>query len=528
MKGNHAPAAEGNPQNSSGHSRLAVMADKFVAAVPAGMRTLMCCAVIIAVAFCVFIVNRADPPHIFWDENYHVTSTERYLEGMMQFEPHPPLGLMMIAVGEYFSHANDGVDMHALVRTKEINGDDMPANFSFAGMRLMPSLFAAFGALLFFALIYELLENRLYALLFTSLYVFENAFVVHFRATHLDSFQMFFTLGSLWYFARLWKSIEVLKWWQYALLAVWCALAMMVKVNAVFLVVLFPMLYIKDVKQHPKNSRTNWVADAFTKGSSSLVAALAVFFMVFYVHALFSRNPPDANTPAGQQDIANMSPRYREYIDKHEALTPVMVYIIARDYFHFMYKDHEGVPKLNPNNPGENGSYPWHWPFHDRNINYRWDSADGKTAYVQLVGNQLAWYCGTASVILALILVINYRIFAVLPRGSMRTYSMIEAFTLLYVAFMALNLWMISQRVLYLYHYFMGLAISYALLTLMWKYLCEIHPRFNKHRLKILATTVSLFALSYWFFLPLTNHYPMTKQQCERRNVWISHIVDCQ
>ena len=45
-------------------------------------------------------MHRADPPHIFWDENYHVTSAERYLEGVAQFEPHPPLGLMLIAAGE--------------------------------------------------------------------------------------------------------------------------------------------------------------------------------------------------------------------------------------------------------------------------------------------------------------------------------------------------------------------------------------------------------------------------------------------
>lgn len=487
-----------------------------------------CYLMVAVVAYFCFVANRADPPHIFWDENYHVTSAQRYIDDLAQLEPHPPLGLMLIAVGEYLSGANDGVDKHVLDNTKQISGDDLPKGFSFAGMRLMPSLFAAFGALVFFALIYELLENRLYALLFTSLYLFENAFVVHFRATHLDSFQMFFTIGALWYFTRLWKTTQVLKWWQYALLGVWCALSIMVKVNAVILLVLFPVLYFKDVRQQPKDARINWPIDFLSKSGSAIAAVLVIFFAVFFVHALHSRNLAPTDTPARSQDLANMSPEYRQYLEKHETLTPRMVVIMAVDYFKFMDKDHKGVPKLDVTKPGENGSHPLHWPFHDRNINYRWDSADGKTSYVQLIGNQPAWYCGTAAVILSLLLVINYRVFGIQPRGTMRTYHLIEVFTAMWVVFMALHLWIISQRVLYLYHYFIGLMISYVLLALMWKYVAEIKPNFDRHKGKVLVGAVSFFALSYWFFLPLTNHYPMTKEQCELRNVWISHIVDCQ
>lgn len=504
------------------------LVDRIVSTVPAGFRSLVCYLVVLSVAFCVFVVNRADPPHIFWDENYHVTSAQRYIDGYMQFEPHPPLGLMLVAVGEYLSGANDGVDKHVLDRTKQIGGDDLPKDFSFAGMRLMPSLFAAFGGLMFFALLFELLENRLYALLFTSLYVFENAFVVHFRATHLDSFQMFFTLASLWYFVKLWKVVGTLRWWQYAALGALIALATMVKVNAAMLLITFPILYFKDARQQPKGARINWPIDFLTKSGSAIVAVLMVIFLVFWVHALHSRNIPDADASSTQQDYANMSPEYKQYLDNHETLTPKMIWIITRDYFKFMDKDHRGVPKLDVTKPGENGSHPLHWPFHDRNINYRWDSSDGKTSYVQLIGNQAAWYCGTAAMILSLILVINYRVLGINPRGTMRTYHLIELFTGLYVTYMALHLWIISQRVLYLYHYFIGLMLSYVLLALIWKYVAEFKPAFDRHKGKILAGTMTFFALSFWFFLPLTNHYPMTHEQCELRNIWVSHIVDCQ
>src|SRR5216110_3373104 len=75
--------------------------EKFIDTIPVAARSFICYAIVLAIAFCVFVVNRADPPHIFWDENYHVTSAQRYIDGLVQLEPHPPLGLMLIAAGEY-------------------------------------------------------------------------------------------------------------------------------------------------------------------------------------------------------------------------------------------------------------------------------------------------------------------------------------------------------------------------------------------------------------------------------------------
>lgn len=494
----------------------------------ARLQTVLCYLLVFSIAYCCYVANRAEPTHIFWDENYHVTSAERYLEGIAQFEPHPPLALMLIAAGEALSSSNTGIDKHILTTTKQISGDALPEGFSFAGMRLMPSLFAAFGALAFFGLIYQLIPNRIHALLLSSLYLFENAFTVHFRAVHLDSFQMFFSIVALWQFVRLWQRPTPLQPRHYAALSLWCALAIMVKVNAVFLLALFPILYFKDAVSQDRQHPPLWLADFASKSGAAVLSMLLVFFSVFYVHAKLTPNLPDGNTTAGKQDLSNMSPVYRAYLQQHQALTPKMVAVIARDYFMFMDKDHKGVPKLDTNKPGENGSHPLHWPFHDRNINYRWDSADGKTAYVELVGNQLSWYSGTAAVFFCFALIINYRLFALPLRGSLRTYHLIEVFSGLYLVFMLLHLWIISQRVMYLYHYFTGLLISYVLLALTWQYLCEMYAGFAKHRTTILVIACSAYLSSYLFFLPLSNHWPLTKQECERRNIGISHIVDCR
>ena len=197
---------------------------------------------------------------VFWDENYHITSAERYVEGVAQFEAHPPLGKLLIAAGEVLLQPNQQIDKHILTTTKNISGNDIPAGFSFAGMRLMPSLFAVLGAFFFFALMFTLTENRFLSVLLSGLYVFENAFIVHFRAAHLDSFQLCFSLAAFWYFVRLWRAERVASWREYAGLAAVIALAIMVKINSVLLLLLLDIrlvLYLSFLKNshHPRYLR---------------------------------------------------------------------------------------------------------------------------------------------------------------------------------------------------------------------------------------------------------------------------------
>jgi len=347
---------------------------------------------------------------------------------------------------------------------------------------------------------------------------------VHFRAVHLDSFQMFFCIASLWRFVVLWRRAATPSLTDYAGLTALITLGILVKVNAVVLLLLPPILYAcETVNRHRFN-----LPDFMRKTITSVLTGLAVTFAVFYLHIALTRQMPDQNTPAGSQDISNMSPAYQQFLREHGHVTPWLVVSFTRDYFKFMKKDHEGVPKLDPNKPGENGSHPLHWPFHDRNINYRWDSANGKTSYVELVGNQLTWYSGTFAVLFSLILIGNHRLFGTAPGCTPRTYQLIEIITGLYVAFMLMNLWLISQRVMYLYHYFIGLMLSYVLLALLWQYCSEVSTTFARRKTGILIGVMCAYFVSYLFFLPLSNHWPLTKAQCERRNIWISQIVSCR
>lgn len=497
------------------------------ARVPDWLRTGLCLLTVLVIGWCMYFVGHAEPKYAFWDENYHLTSAQRYVDGIAYLETHPPLGKLLIAVGEAFSDANAGVDKSSLSRTTYIDGDKLPQGFSFAGMRLMPSLFGALGALLFFGLMRELTDNRLLALLFSTLYLFENAWIVHFRAVHLDSFQMFFSLGALWLFIRLWKQPQPVSWRRYVDLAILCGLGIMVKINAALLLALFPVLYFRDAGTRAAGWEPGAQARHFLlKAGVSILALLLTALSILAVHALVARTAPDPATPLGEKDLPHMSATYLNYLNLKQTLTPSTLLAISGDYFRFMQVDNQGVPKLDVCKPGENGSHPLRWPLHDKTINYRWDSADGFTRYVQLAGNQVSWYLGLAAVLLSFLTIANRRLFKV-DVGNSRAYPLIEVFTALYVVFMLLHLYLGAQRVMYLYHYFLGLLISYILIVLNWQHLCEFHQLKARSRTLIVAGLSVAIIASGLFFLPLSNHKPLNKEQCERRNIF-SHIVDCQ
>jgi dolichyl-phosphate-mannose--protein O-mannosyl transferase len=469
--------------------------------------------------FC-FVQHRADPPMLFWDENYHVTSAERYVEGYAQLTPHPPLGLLLIAAGERLSGANRGLDKHILTTRKSITGEDLPKGFDFSGMRLMPALFAVLGALAFYGLMLEISGSAARAAVLSGLYLFENAFVVHFRAVHLEGIQMAFMVAALWQFVRCWKMRAPPGAGAYALLGALVALAVMVKVNAAFLAALPLLLGLRDLRLAP--------ARVAVGGSATALAAATVVLGVCWIHALVGHRPPDATTPGGEQDLRGMSAPYRAYASGERALGPAVLWAITRDSLRNLGTEHLNAPRRRPNDLSENGSQPWRWPFHDRNINYRWDSSNGSTAYVELAGNQLAWYSGTLAVLASLVLLVRHQVLRIVPAGRNSTWQLIECLVFVYLLFMAMSLWFESRRVMYLYHYFPGLLLSYVLLALWWQRARELSRRFARHATSVLASVIGLFLLCYLFFLPLSNHVPLTRAECEQRNIGFLHILDCR
>jgi dolichyl-phosphate-mannose--protein O-mannosyl transferase len=97
----------------------------------------------------------------------------------------------------------------------------------------------------------------------------------------------------------------------------------------------------------------------------------------------------------------------------------------------------------------------------------------------------------------------------------------------MYMLFWWFHVWLGTQRVMYIYHYFIGLSMSFFLVALCFKIVSRRVPFIARHRFSILCATSLAIAGTYLFYSPLTYHYPLTKPECEMRNVPVT-VVICQ
>ena len=96
-----------------------------------------------------------------------------------------------------------------------------------------------------------------------------------------------------------------------------------------------------------------------------------------------------------------------------------------------------------------------------------------------------------------------------------------------YVAFMALHGVLGTHRVMYLYHYFIGLLIALCLVPLVMQEAAERWPTVARRRVPAMAGMTALLLAGFLFYAPLTFHKPLTKAECERRNLF-QHVVECR
>lgn len=83
-------------------------------------------AVVLLLSFSIYFPFYGHPQAMFWDENYHVASAQKHIDGVMYMEPHPPLGKMLMAVGEVLFGDNSAVNKNALNTTDYLTGENAP------------------------------------------------------------------------------------------------------------------------------------------------------------------------------------------------------------------------------------------------------------------------------------------------------------------------------------------------------------------------------------------------------------------
>ncbi len=478
-------------------------------------------AVILVVSLGIYFPHYGSPQAMFWDENYHVPNAQKYVDGVMYMEPHPPLGKLLMAVGEVLFGGNEKVNKSKLLETDYLTGDNAPPEMTYKGFRWPSTVMMAVSVLFFFGIINCLTQRAWLAAAFTSMVIFDNALVIHSRAAHLDGIQLFFILAALYYFARTVTAFinhqKPIQLKHYAIIGLLVGLGIAVKVTAAILVLLLAMLYLVDQWQNIKT--WNWQALAkrlATTVPAGVIPIAIAFFGVFYIHI-------GLGSQVHQDRTYKASPEYLNQIRMGDSWSLKTFSLGMRDNWKFMSEYADGVPRLDECKADENGSYVMNWPLSSKTISYRWDknTVDGKTVtqYKYLIGNPIVWLSVIAGIILSSGLIIGRFIYNN-PIKDERLFYWICAFTGLYICYMIAVLQI--ERVMYLYHYLIALMFGAINLALVFNYIYrdEVIAN-NKHTIINASLFAALVIAVFAFFSPFTYGFGLTEDQFELRN-WFS------
>lgn len=485
-------------------------------------------------AFVTFFYNYTNPPYLYWDENYHIASAQKYLNEVYFMEPHPPLGKMMIAAGEALFDANEEDD--TFIGTDYAK--ELPAGFSFKGYRFFPVLFGWLVAPLLYLIFLAATRKPIWAFVLSFLYVFDNALVTHHRAAMLDSTMMFFCVAMIaLYFG-------VLKYKNHKngfplcslLFGVAFAGAMATKALALIMILLFPviLLHLRNVEKLKSSNVENALFQHFNISTFdlrrigqfltlSIAGFIIVYVGVWQLHFSMGKNVISSLPDYGYYQA---SEEYKAHLTQGTTNLPLML----RENLNFLSHYSGGVPKLNLCKSDENGSPFYFWPLGARSINYRWETPDGSFyQYITLQANPAVWGLALLGLFIAFGLIVGSWI---LPGSNKLTY---RNELLIWAGMWSSYMIAVARidRVMYLYHYFLPLLFSFILLAyvvLELKQLGVLKLTDARKNWCVLVMGALIFA-GFHFYRPLTYYEPIGDEAFKRRMIvplWDLRCVNCE
>lgn len=478
------------------------------------LKTLFPLLVVIAVSYFTYFRGYDEPPYFFWDENYHVAHAQKYLNGIYFMEPHPPLGKMLIALGEKLLAANPKDDQ--FIGTDY--GRILPPGFSFAGYRLFPALLGWLTAPVLYFVFLLIMGSPIPAMLLSFLYVFDNALLVHGRGAMLESPQIFFIACTLLCFMVLMRLSDRQRWfwWASALMGLSFAGVMTTKVNGLVLILLWPTLAVHWWGQHHKLLRF---------AVASLAAFVVVYLAVWHLHFSIGKT---VNPALPDQGYYQASPEYRQLLNEGRTSSWTELPVMLRDSLKFVGHYEKGVPTLNLCKSEENGSLFYMWPVGARTINYRWERNNNLTRYLYLIANPAVWLASLLGVLAGagILFALIFLPVSKKPRDSL----LLGSFMAMYAGYMCVMAML--DRVMYLYHYFMPLLFGFLMLAIVIVEIERIGPvvitLFQKTL--TLAVGAATVILLFDFFSPLTYYKPISDINLKKRawlNIWDVRCPSC-
>lgn len=486
--------------------------------------------ILTGLAFLAYVWNYTNPPYLYWDENYHIASAQKYLNDVYFMEPHPPLGKMLIAAGEALFDAN--VEDDTFIGTDYAK--QLPPDFSFQGYRFFPVILAWLLAPLLYWIFLMITKRPLWAFFLSFLYVFDNALVTHSRAAMLDSTMLFFCTAVI----AMYLAIGVYKNNRNGLPL--CSLlfgiafgaAMATKALALIMVLLVPLTLDHFHTKKPKSvwQHFNLKNLDIQKTCQFLTLGIAGFLITYvgawHLHFMQGKTVIPSLPDNGYYQA---SEQYKTLIAEGRTHVPLML----RENLDFLSHYSGGVPKLNLCKGDENGSPYFFWPLGARSINYRWETPDGTNyQYITLVANPAVWWLVFAGVIVAFVLLAGTMLVPANDAGPRRLVYGQEI--CVWFGMWASYMLAVSQidRVMYLYHYFLPLLFSFILFAYVFLEIRQIgNLRItDKHKQWIALLIGVLIFTGFHFFRALTYYEPIDDAAFQKRMIfrlWDLECVNC-
>jgi hypothetical protein len=103
----------------------------------------------------------------------------------------------------------------------------------------------------------------------------------------------------------------------------------------------------------------------------------------------------------------------------------------------------------------------------------------------------------------------------------------LEAVMTMYLIYWGIHIYIGTQRVMYIYHYFLALILVFFMSALVFKILFDRFENLKAFRFNTALVMALLIGAGFIFYSPLTFHKPLTREQCELRNIPFTAVI-CQ
>ncbi len=490
--------------------------------------------VVLVFSFFTFFWNYTNPPYLYWDENYHIASAQKYLNGVYFMEPHPPLGKMLIAAGEKLFNVNPEDDQ--FIGTDYAK--ELPVGFSFLGYRFFPVLFGWLIAPLLYMIFFRITRKPVWAFLLSFLYIFDNALITHSRAAMLDSTMLFFCIATIACYFQILNyraSRNGLPLWS-LLMGIAFACAMATKALALILVLLW-LAVILQLRNSNKRSNELTLLRYFVTSMDfsrigqfvtlSIAGFLIAYVGIWQAHFMIGKTIIPTLPDGGYYQA---SQQYKDLLQARQVNIPLML----KENLDFLSHYSAGVPQLNLCKADENGSPFFLWPFGARSINYRWETPNSSYyQYITLQVNPVVWGVALLGLLMAFAMLVGSWI---IPRADsekqprLRYGNELMLWCGMWLAFMLA----VSRigRVMYLYHYFIPLIFSFIVCGYVVMELKQLGAlRLNESRKNwMLLFCATLIFAGFQFYRPLTYYEPINDTAFKQRMIfplWDLKCVNC-